>query len=383
MTEVKNNEFIFTVGYNNFHKNRLFNFTMNRWFSIGYARQEDMFEAGKNIKKHEDWKPEMIRLAEKAFNENRLINAAIYYRSAEFFTLPQDPDKEFLYDKFSALFYLAFEKDKIQRFEVPYEDSYLPAIKISPEGEKKGSILLHGGMDSFVEEWYLMMKYLANEGYEVIGFEGPGQGAALIKAGLALDIKWEKPTSAILDYFNLTDVTLIGLSVGGWLCLRAAAHESRIKKVIASGHAIHYMEIPPAVIAWMFKFFMKFENLFNKSAYWKMKKNFRMKWEINQQMHITKSMNPFDAAQKMAIALSRENLNAEKIKQDVLFFSGKDDCFIPIRLHKRQVKALINAKSVTDKIFTKTEHAQNHCQIGNIGLALGTMVNWINEVNKL
>ena len=78
MTEVKNNEFIFPVGYNNFHKNRLFNFTMNRWFSIGYARQEDMFEAGKNIKKYEDWKSEMIRLAEKAFNENRLINAAIY-----------------------------------------------------------------------------------------------------------------------------------------------------------------------------------------------------------------------------------------------------------------------------------------------------------------
>jgi len=37
-----------------------------------------------------------------------------------------------------------------------------------------------------------MLKYLANDGYEVIGFEGPGQGAALIKAGLALDvvIKW-------------------------------------------------------------------------------------------------------------------------------------------------------------------------------------------------
>jgi len=337
MTGVKNAEFIFPIGYYNFHKNRLFNFTMNRWFSIGYARLEDMLEVGKNIKKYEDWKPEMIRIADKALNENRLINAAIYYRSAEFLTLPQDPDKEFLYDKFSELFYLAFEKDKFQRFEVPYDDSYLPAIKISPVSEKKGSILLHGGMDSFVEEWYLMMKYFANEGYEVIGFEGPGQGAALIKAGLALDIKWEKPTSVILDYFNQTDVTLIGLSVGGWLCLRAAAYETRIKRVIASGHAIHYMEIPPTVIAWMFKFFMKFENLFNKSAYWKMKKNPRMKWEINQQMYITKSMNPFDAAQKMAIVLSRKNMSAEKIKQDVLFLSGNNDHFIPIKMHKRQL----------------------------------------------
>jgi len=139
------------------------------------------------------------------------------------------------------------------------------------------------------------------------------------------------------------------------------------------------MEIPPAAITWIFEFFMKFENLFNKSSYWKMEKNPRMKWEISQTMHITKSKTPLEAAQKMALALSRENMHAEKITQDVLFFSGENDHFIPIRLHNRQVKALVNAKSVTDRIFTKEEHAQNHCQIGNIELALDTMVNWIED----
>jgi len=370
---------IFPVGYNKFHTNRLFNFTLNRWHSMGYARYEDMLSAGKNIKYYDGWKTEMIRIADIAFDENRLANAAIYYRSAEFFTMPQDSDKEILYDKYREIFYKAFEEDKIQRFKIPYGGAFLPSIKVSSVKEKKGTILLHGGMDSFLEEWYLMMKYLANHGYDVIGFEGPGQGSALIKEGLGLDIDWEKPTSTILDYFNLDDVTLIGLSVGGWLCLRAAAFEPRIKRVIASGHAIHYMEIPPAPIAWMFRFFMKFESLFNKSAYWKMERIFRMKWEISQTMHITKSETPFEAANKMAFALSRENMRPEKIKQDVLFFSGKDDHFIPIRLHKIQVAALLNAKSVTDKIFTKEEHAQNHCQIGNIKLALDTMLKWIEE----
>ncbi|MEN8194288.1 MAG: alpha/beta fold hydrolase [Bacteroidota bacterium] len=376
---MKANKILFPVGYYKFHKNQLFNFTLNRWYSIGYARYEDMLIAGKNIKNYEDWKPEMVRLAENALSESRMINASFYYRSAEFFTLPQDPDKEKLYDKFSELFYQTFEKDKIQRIEVPYEGSFLPAIKVSTAEEKKGTILLHGGMDSFLEEWYLMMKYLANEGYDVIGFEGPGQGAALIKGGLPLEIEWEKPTSAILDYFNLEDVTLVGLSVGGWLCMRATAFEPRIKRVIASGHAIHYIEIPPPAIAWMFNFFMKFETLFNKSSYWKAEKNPRMKWEINQQMFITKSKTPLEAANKMALALSRENMHAENIKQDVLFFSGEDDHFIPIKLHKRQIKALVNAKSVTHKIFTKSEHAQNHCQIGNIKLALDTMVEWLEE----
>ena len=122
-----------------------------------------------------------------------------------------------------------------------------------------------------------------------------------------------------------------------------------------------------------------FENFFNKSSYWKAEKNSRMKWEINQQIHITKSKTPLEAAQKMALGLSRENMYAEKIKQDVLLFSGAEDHFIPIRLHKRQVKALVNANSVTDRIFTKKEQAQNHCQIGNIGIALDTMVKWVEE----
>jgi len=76
MIGINGTEIIFPVGYHNFHKNKLFNFTLNRWYSIGYARYEDMLEAGKKIKKYEDWKPEMVRIADKALSENRLMNAA-------------------------------------------------------------------------------------------------------------------------------------------------------------------------------------------------------------------------------------------------------------------------------------------------------------------
>ncbi|GAG11749.1 unnamed protein product [marine sediment metagenome] len=48
-------------------------------------------------------------------------------------------------------------------------------------------------------------------------------------------------------------------------------------------------------------------------------------------------------------------------------------------MHGKQVKALTNAKSVTARVFTKEEHAQNHCQIGNVGLALDVMVKWIEK----
>jgi hypothetical protein len=48
-------------------------------------------------------------------------------------------------------------------------------------------------------------------------------------------------------------------------------------------------------------------------------------------------------------------------------------------MHNLQIQALTNAKSVTDRVFTEDESAENHCQIGNIGLALDAMLSWIEE----
>src|SRR4030043_15657 len=162
-------EFQFPIGYHKFHRKKLFNFQLNRWHSLGYAKLEDMEEAGKRIKSFKDWKLQMLKLAEKAVSENRLMNAAFYYRAAEFYTLMGDPDKEPLYDKFKEYFYRAFAGNEIERFEVPYQNTFLPAMKTSPEsGNKKGTILMHGGFDSFIEEFYSWMRHLSDNGYEVI-----------------------------------------------------------------------------------------------------------------------------------------------------------------------------------------------------------------------
>ena len=52
---------------------------------------------------------------------------------------------------------------------------------------------------------------------------------------------------------------------------------------------------------------------------------------------------------------------------------------IPFKMHDLQVKALTNARSVTSKIFTREDQAHNHCQMGNVRLALDVMSEWIEE----
>ncbi|MFC1934991.1 alpha/beta hydrolase [Chloroflexota bacterium] len=232
---------------------------------MGFGRFEDMKEAGQKINSLEDWKTEMLKLAESSVSEGRLMNAAFYYRAAEFYLLRDDPEKDLLYDKFIDNFYKAVQGDEINKYEVPYNDTFLPAMRIQPvDIEKRGTVVLHGGNDSFIEECYPMIRYFSEHGYEVIAFEGPGQGAALKKHGLALNIEWEKPTTAILNYFKLNDVTLIGLSMGGWLCLRAAAFEPRIKRVIpwsVSFDVTQYANILGQQLAGLFM--RKFRNFVN------------------------------------------------------------------------------------------------------------------------
>jgi len=375
-------KFTFPVGYYKFHKKQLFNFQFNRWHSFGYARFEDMKEVGQKVDTFDDWKAEMEQLAEKAVSENRFMNAAFYYRAAEFYILYDNSEKQILYDKFQECFRKAFENDVLERYEVPYQNGFLPAIRLPAVSDKKnGTIIIHGGFDSFVEEFYSWMRFFSDFGYEVIAFEGPGQGAARSKYGLAMNIEWEKPAKAILDHFQLTDVTWLGISMGGWFCFRAAAFEPRIKRVIASSVAYDYLKIYGVVIQKLHIFFIQYcKNLTNKMVMKSIKKGRGMNaWQSAQMMYVAKEEIPTNAFEKLFLQMNEENLHSDMVKQDVLILTGRNDHFIPFRAHDMQIKALTNAKSVTGRVFTKEEQAHNHCQVGNTGLALDVMVKWIIE----
>lgn len=383
MESVVASKFQFPTQYHKFHKDQVFNFQLNRWYSLGYARLEDMLEAGHNVMSFDNWKTEMIRLGEKAVSEERFINAAFYFRAAEFYILTDNAEKDELYDKFRDYFERAFGKAGIERLDVPYGNRSLPAMRVPAKSQpKKGTIVLHGGFDSFIEEFYSMMVFFSEHGYDVVGFEGPGQGAALRRHGIAFDYEWEKPAKAMLDYFNINAVTWLGISMGGYLCFRAAAFEPRIARVIASSVAFDYAKFHNIVAEKVGKFF--FTRLRKVSNY-KMKKMIERgglpAWMIGNLMYIANAKEPIEATDLM-LKLNSNHLHSDLVKQDVLILTGKDDHFVPFKMHDMQVKALTNAKSVTARVFTEKDQAQNHCQIGNIGLALDVMLNWIDRVSS-
>ncbi len=377
------------VGYESFHPLRFMNFQMNRFYHEGYLRREDMESAAPKISDLGSWQREFTMIGEEAEKEGRILNAAFAYRAAEFFTYSTDPQKRDLSRRFITLFYEFFGDEEIERFRVPYQGSYLHALRLRPTGEKRGTVVLHGGGDSFVEEFISFVGLFVDRGYELIMFDGPGQGTSLHQYGHKMTHEWERPTAAILDYFQLDDVTLIGISLGGYLAPRAAAFEPRIKRVVAfdiiGDFLGSFLKAMNPKVRVMFKLLMalKARGLFNRMLQKASRKpdvwGQFFAWWMLQTYYMWGVKTPFEAFERMknynALAIS------PLIKQDVLLLAGENDIYTPY--FDAQVKALTNARSVEGRIFTREEHAAEHCQIGNCKLALEYILNWMDKKEPL
>lgn len=193
--------------------------------------------------------------------------------------------------------------------------------------------------------------------------------------------EWEKPVAAVLDHFNLDDVTIIGLSLGGYLAPRAAISEKRIKRVVTWGIMYDFFNVVVSRRGRLLEVFLrtmlslKLSFVINVMVRMIMKKDAYTHWGVDHGMHVLGASTPAGYFSKLR-NYSLKNL-ADKIRQDVLLIGGSKDHFIPISHFHKLMKKVKNARSVTGRIFTAHESGENHCQFGNIGLALDFIANWI------
>ncbi|MBS4539197.1 alpha/beta hydrolase [Clostridium sp. D2Q-11] len=375
--------FEFPIGYHDFHENNLLNFQMNRWYTTGFLSYTELEEASKSIHSFEDSKKTFKELGEKAIKNDNWLTGATYLRAAEFFSLGNDPEKKLLYTACIEAYSKAYRDEPIIYEKVPYDEGYLPVMRLMTDKPSKGFILLHGGYDSFIQELYPFCKTFVAKGYDVIMFEGPGQGGALNEYGLTLTHEWEKPVSKILDYYAINDVTLIGISLGGYLAARAAAYEKRIGRVVLYDIIYDFYKAFiskfPKTLQLMIGFFMFFE----KSAFWKkaekkVSDNLFLHWLILQGYHV------YGVHSIHHYIKSMKKYHTKKISkyiiQDTLLLAGEDDIYT--HFFEKQKNALVQAKSVSGRIFTKSESASHHCQVGNVQLALDYILEWIESKRR-
>ena len=369
-----------------------FNYQLNRVINWDGGRLEDVQKVSSKIHNSDDWKRELISLGDEAMKEGRTDNAIAYYRMSEFFMYDGDPDKRKYYEKATKLFYEYYadffegENPRIERYDVPYENVKLPVMHVVPYGESKGTILIHGGNDSYFEEFLFTVLYMQEQGFEVYMFEGPGQGGVMRVQGMHFTHEWEKPVKVILDYFKLSDVTIIGISLGGYLAPRAAAFDKRITKVVAWSIFPCFQDIlvsmQPQGTQRAFHILMKLHArpLLNLVFGKKAKKSPIIDWGIKHGCYAYEAKDAYSYAKKLKLYDIAPV--ADQITQDMLILGASGDHFIDYHLIGKEINMLRNVRSLTFRLFTDKEEAENHCNVGNGKLAIDEILSWITRIGS-
>ncbi len=423
--------------YVDFHENESFNFQLNRFYSQGVFSKDELMETARRIDGFESWIRIFIELGEKAESEalhlgekdkidaNHLdeppeggqtfspdtlaklyLRAATCFRAAQFYTIsgetcekyPQfrDPSnlngnslKHMLYEKCRSLYDRWLEGyPEIKYTRIPFENYEIPVYYCTPENtpdglpaSPKGTVVIHGGYDSIAQEFLILLQYLQAQGYNVYFFEGPGQGEVLMRWDVRMTPEWEHCTSAVLDHFGLEDVTLIGISLGGYLAPRAAAYDRRITRLVMYDLIFDFYG---AILSRMGPKKSRFfdwmtrhpKNLLWRSLDKKFGENYFTKWLLGQGYAIYEGVHtPCEYFNYIRKFNTREI--SPLLTQDVLVLAGESDLYTVF--YQDQLDALTNARSVTGRLFTKAEHADHHCQIGNMKQLLKTVSDWIED----
>jgi len=372
------------VGWYDLHPDVSLNFQLNRWAATGGPEWiADVRPQLGSLRDYDSWRNTFVRLGEAAFVQGRILHAALHFRSAEFFMLASDPRKEPLRKRLIALFREAAGVSPSARRDVSFDGLRLPAWAFSAP-QAHGTLIVFGGFDSYIEEFFPILASLQDKGWNVIAFEGPGQGAVLEEQGAPLIRDWHRPVAAVLDTFNLQDVTLVGISLGGCLAIRAAAFEPRVRLVVAFDVLSDFFECMMAVHPGPASSIVRAllatgaDLLIDLTLPRLARQSPVLEWGIAQACHVFGRERPAGAF-RAAQALHTRDVS-ERVRQHVLLLAGAQDHYVPLPQLWDQMRLLSNARSITTRVFTAQEQAQAHCQVGNLPLAIGTISDWAHKI---
>ena len=335
--------------------------------SIKFGDATEWFEAWNQTSQRVEALAE--RLLDPVSKGRAYLRSHNYYRTAEFMLHPDHKNRLDCFEKSVETFRLGLKWLGVKHdfIDVPYGTYRLKATYYpGPAGAQgKPLLIIGGGLDSTQEELYFIVGAAALErGYSVLTYSGPGQGAVLREPGLALTHEWEKPVDAVLNtylarYSKPRKIVLIGVSMGGYLASRAAAFENRVDGVVAFGVLFDLQESIKNInkeVPYSHPFYRW------SSAY--------SNWVFGVRGH------------KQFLNLSRRyNLKevAQHITCDVLILAGENDFFIPVKQAEDFKRSLINARSITTRIYTSETGGNEHCQVGYRELCYGDLFDWIAE----
>jgi pimeloyl-ACP methyl ester carboxylesterase len=322
--------------------------------------------------------------------KDQFLKASNSYRAAEYYTYSYEPIHRELGLKARECFHEAMKyvNHTFESVMIPYKGFRLPVYFMAPGSEvrKRKTLLIVSGYDGTTEEEYLMRGRPALErGYNVVLFAGPGQMDTLrFFPDAVFEPDFENPVKAIVDFsYDHPDVdrerlALLGISFGGYFAVRAAAHEERIKALVANSPILDLYKYMAAFVG-------------SDPAEMPDEENFRLEEisdipeEFMSKHHKVMSANLIkrfgQATFKDTFVYLREFKVGDAVK------NIRCPCFAMVGVGEgeepqKQCEQFCKGVSgpVRSHTFDELEGADSHCQVGNVSFAAAVFLDWLDEI---
>ncbi len=328
------------------------------------------------------------------------LKACNSYRAAEYFFDMQSPQhrKAGLASRDCFIKAMKLTGYRFEVVDIPFEKMKLKAYFIAPDKSRKRrkTMMAISGFDGTLEEAYLGGRAALDRGYNLFLFCGPGQmDTYRFYQGVPFRPDYEAPISAAITWLlrrkdvDARRLALMGLSLGGYFVVRAAAFDKRIRALIADSPIVDlhaYMSsvagIDPALLP--DEYGMTHAELENPKSI--KDKAFR---------GIVSGMPPSNRANAMAVM---DRFGQKTVKAAFVYMkefrvdrAGLRNITCPVLAlagageggeAERQFKSFCRgvAGPVAKHLFTLEEGADAHCQVNNLGLAAAVIYDWLDEL---
>jgi pimeloyl-ACP methyl ester carboxylesterase len=267
---------------------------------------------------------------------------------------------------------------------VPYEGLELTGYfyRSPVSGGPAPTLIVHEGRDAWAEDCLYVAREALRRGYHCLLIDGPGNGQALRRHDLPFRPDWEAFVTPVVDFLvarpevDPGGIILMGMSMGGYLAPRAAAHEPRLRICIAN----------PGVLDWGKVFFRQLEEyapqlitLYQRSP-----------GALNGVLKVAGRLSPF-LTWGLADTMWKHGARTPSEMLDMMETFTNEDGVGRIRATTLVIDAEAEefgqAKELYDRltcekdymIFTEAEAAPLHVQTGSLAVSSQRIFDWIDE----
>jgi len=323
---------------------------------------------------------------------DRCLHASNSYRAAEYFS-PFGAERHIELGLASrAAFLAAMTHDPVgvEELWLPWCGQRLPGYWFAPAGRREPgpTLVATSGFDGTLEESYFQIGLAAlQRGWRVLLICGPGQmDTARTEPGTHFVPDTESWVSGWIDLALERDevdadrLGLLGISFGGYFASRAAAHEPRIRALVANSPVIDLRAYMTSFVAGMGG---------DPEEALSPEEDFSLtdidEIPDEEMPHAIKEMSRslirrFGQTTFLAtFAYLREFVvDPASIRCPALALVGTGEGGEPIRQY--EVFGEHCGGPVTSRMFTTAEGADTHCQLGNLTLSNAVTMDWLDSV---